>query len=62
MGKNIGGAKGVMAKHNFFEEVIKLIKTMKELLEKWKQQKLKFDGVITQLFVPTKDLADIQWS
>tara|TARA_Y100000356_G_scaffold132328_1_gene137425 strand:- start:812 stop:934 length:123 start_codon:yes stop_codon:yes gene_type:complete len=33
MGKNIGGAKGVMAKHNFFEEVIKLIKTMKELLE-----------------------------
>tara|TARA_R100000152_G_scaffold17442_1_gene9011 strand:+ start:1401 stop:1553 length:153 start_codon:yes stop_codon:yes gene_type:complete len=33
MGKNIGGAKGAMAKHNFFEEVIKLIKTMKELLE-----------------------------
>jgi hypothetical protein len=33
MGKNIGGAKSVMAKHNFIEEVIKLIKTMKELLE-----------------------------
>ena len=33
MGKNIGGAKSVMAKHNFFEELINLIKTMKELLE-----------------------------
>ena len=33
MGKNIGGAKSVMAKHKFFEELINLIKTMKELLE-----------------------------